>query len=405
MELLKKIFNNNTVENDGESSESLLKKLPRKKIIGFSIGGGVLLAIFIGYVMVQNIRAEIASFHNETPIPQEPNLKADSSQKNNQLEHLRNADNEIQKKQLNGNISSQMDVVSMDWENVYEKNKALEREKALTQASVNQGADSVNTNKMKSDGGKQIAMNVKTDKRKSDRKSANRQFTDRKSVRQSYKIKRGKDWDNEKITTNVMPVERTVEPTKQPESDSDPYFNTTKIIVDNTPKLAISENKKDKSQYIAGVVNGKQLITNGKRVSFRILEPTRILGFEVPKNTLVSGLAFLGSGRVTFQISSIHVSNQTLPIQFKTLDQDLVEGLAYEGDNPVRNDIRQGTTQAMEDVTNSAISYIPQYAGVAYAGRSLARGISRAVGTGTNRKKSQEIWLEDGYKIFFVLKN
>ena len=170
-------------------------------------------------------------------------------------------------------------------------------------------------------------------------------------------------------------------------------------------KSSVTENKKDKLQYIAGVVNGKQLITNGKRVSFRILEPTRILGFDVPKNTLVSGLAYLGSGRVTFQISSIHVSSQTLPIQFKTLDQDLVEGLAYDGDSPVRTDIRQGTTQAMEDVTNSAISYIPQYAGVAYAGRSLARGISRAVGTGTNRKKSQEIWLEDGYKIFFVLKN
>ena len=401
MEFLKKIFNNKTLESDGGSSDNPLKKLSRKKIIYLAVGGGLLLTIVIGYVMVQNIRAEIALFSNETPVPKEPNLKADSLQKDNGYDRLRNADNEIQKKLLNGNTSPQMDVVSMDWENVYEKNKTMESQKPLPQDSINQLIGKNNVKKIESYEEKQIATKATTN----GRKPANRQFTDRKPERPNYKIKRGKDWDNEKITTNVTPGERSVEPVKTPERDSDPYFNTTKIIVDNAAKSTATENKKDKSQYIAGVVNGKQLITNGKRVSFRILEPTRILGFDVPKNTLVSGLAYLGSGRVTFQISSIHVSSQTLPIQFKTLDQDLVEGLAYDGDSPVRTDIRQGTTQAMEDVTNSAISYIPQYAGVAYAGRSLARGISRAVGTGTNRKKSQEIWLEDGYKIFFVLKN
>lgn len=401
MEFLKKIFDNKRLESDGDYLVNPTEKLSRKRIIYLAVGGGILLTIVIGYVMVQNIRAEIALFQNETPVPKEPNLKADSLQKDKGYERLRNADNEIQKKQLNGNTSPQMDVVSMDWENIYEKNKAMESQKHLPQDSVNQAIEKKTTKKIESYKEKQIAIKATTNRRK----SANRQFTDRKPERPNYRIKRGKDWDNEKITTNVTPVERTVEPTKTPEKDFDPYFNTTKIIVDNAAKSTITESKKDKSQYIAGVVNGKQLITNGKRVSFRILEPTRILGFDVPKNTLVSGLAYLGSGRVTFQISSIHVSSQTLPIQFKTLDQDLVEGLAYEGDSPVRTDIRQGTTQAMEDVTNSAISYIPQYAGVAYAGRSLARGISRAVGTGTNRKKSQEIWLEDGYKIFFVLKN
>lgn len=401
MEFLKKILNYKTPESDGDSSDNTSNKLSRKKIIYLAVGGGILLTVVIGYVMVQNIRAEIALFQNETPVPKEPNLKADSLQKDKGYERLRNADNEIQNKQLNGNTSPQMDVVSMDWGNVYEKNKLVENQKPLPQDSVNQAIDKKNTKKIETYEEKQIAMKATTN----GRKSTNRQFTDRKSERPNYRIKRGKDWDNEKVTTNVTPIERSVEPTKTLERDSDPYFNTTKIIVDNTVKSIASENKKDKSQYIAGVVNGKQLITNGKRVSFRILEPTRILGFDVPKNTLVSGLAYLGSGRVTFHISSIHVSSQTLPIQFKTLDQDLVEGLAYDGDSPVRTDIRQGTTQAMEDVTNSAISYIPQYAGVAYAGRSLARGISRAVGTGTNRKKSQEIWLEDGYKIFFVLKN
>ena len=401
MEFLKKIFNKRTPESEGDSSDISSKKLSRKKIIYLSVGGGAILIIAIGYVMVQNIRAEIALFHNETPVPKEPNLKADSLQKDKGYDRLRNADNEIQKKQLNGNASPQMEVVSMDWENVYEKNKTVESQKTLPQNPANQLIEKEDMKKNESYEEKQIAMKATTN----GQKSANRQFTDRKPKRTNYKIKRGKDWDNEKITTNVTPVERSVEPTKTLESNSDQYFNTTKIVVDNSVKSSVTENKKDKSQYIAGVVNGKQLITNGKRVSFRILEPTRILGFDVPKNTLVSGLAYLGSGRVTFQISSIHVSSQTLPIQFKTLDQDLVEGLAYDGDSPVRTDIRQGTTQAMEDVTNSAISYIPQYAGVAYAGRSLARGISRAVGTGTNRKKSQEIWLEDGYKIFFVLKN
>ena len=58
MEFLKKIFNNKTLESDRGSSDNPLKKLSRKKIIYLAVGGGLLLTIVIGYVMVQNIRAE-----------------------------------------------------------------------------------------------------------------------------------------------------------------------------------------------------------------------------------------------------------------------------------------------------------------------------------------------------------
>ena len=388
MEIFQKIKEFFTIEKPSEKKEikteelslkERLRLLSQGKIALIAIGVGLCLTVFVAWTTIEKAKQEMALVKQEVPVPTTPTFKEDSSQVNKKYSHLNSADETIKKK-MNDN------PVSMDWQKSYE----------ITDSSPANG----NRSEIgKSDSVKMIPATNKN------LTYEERKITDRSKNR---KPKQKKDW----VLEESKPKTRTIEPIAEPvgnegqtkSANIDDYFNTVKS--DN--KKADSKEQPAKPQtnehYVTGVVNGNQLIKNGKRVSFRITEATTINGNYVPRNTLVTGLAYLGSNRVTFEIASIKINNQTNPLKLKTLDQDMVEGLAFDGDNPIRNDVRQGTTQALDDISNQALSYIP-YAGIAYAGKSLGRGLSRALSSGTNRKKAQEIMLEDGYKVYFVVKN
>ncbi|PWK17199.1 uncharacterized protein DUF3714 [Arcicella aurantiaca] len=366
-------------KNEKISLKEHLRLLSQGKVALIAIGVGLCLTIFVAWTTIERAKEEMALGEQEVPVPTTPSFKEDSSQANKKYSHLNSADETIKKK-MNDN------PVSMDWQKSYE----------ITDSSPANG----NRSEIgKSDSVKMIPATNKN------LTYEERKITDRSKNR---KPKQKKDWvlEESKPKTRITePITESIGNEGQTKSANiDDYFNTVKA--DN--KKADSKEQSAKPQanehYVTGVVNGNQLIKNGKRVSFRITEATTINGNYVPRNTLITGLAYLGSNRVTFEIASIKINNQTTPLKLKTLDQDMVEGLAFDGDNPIRTDVRQGTTQALDDISNQALSYIP-YAGIAYAGKSLGRGLSRALSSGTNRKKAQEIMLEDGYKVFFVVKN
>ncbi len=367
------------IKTERLSLKERLRLLSQGKIALIVIGVGLCLTVFVAWTTIEKAKQEMALVKQEVPVPATPSFKEDSSKVNKKLPHLSSADETIKKK-MNDN------PVSMDWQKTYE---SIEDSPANGNRSEIGQRDSVKmiptTNK-----------NLSYEERKVVDRSKNR------------KPKQKKDW----VLEESKPQTRIIEPITEPignegqtkSSNIDDYFNTVKADNKSGNEKEQPAKPQSNEHYVTGVVNGNQLIRNGKRVSFRITEATTINGNYVPRNTLVTGLAYLGSNRVTFEIASIKISNQTTPLKLKTLDQDMVEGLAFDGDNPIRNDVRQGTTQALDDISNQALSYIP-YAGIAYAGKSLGRGLSRALSSGTNRKKAQEIMLEDGYKVFFVVKN
>ena len=367
------------IKTERLSLKERLRLLSQGKIALIAIGVGLILTVFVAWTTIEKAKQDMALVKQEVPVPATPSFKEDSSKVNKKLSHLNSADETIKKK-MNDN------PVSMDWQKSYE----------ITDSSP------ANSNRSEIGQRDSVKMIPATNK--------NLTYEERKIVDRSKnrKPKQKKDW----VLEESKPKTRIIEPITEPIGNEeqaksakiDDYFNTVKA--DNKAENSKEQPAKPQSNehYVTGVVNGNQLIRNGKRVSFRITEATTINGSYVPRNTLVTGLAYLGSNRVTFEIASIKINNQTTPLKLKTLDQDMVEGLAFDGDNPIRNDVRQGTTQALDDISNQALSYIP-YAGIAYAGKSLGRGLSRALSSGTNRKKAQEIMLEDGYKVFFVVKN
>ncbi len=367
------------IETEKLSLKEKLHLLSQGKVGLIAIGVGILLTVLIAWKTIDNARQEMATVKQEVPVPTTPSFKEDSSQVNKKHSHLNSAD-EMIKKKMNDN------PVSMDWQKSYE----------ITDSSP------ANGNRSEIGQRDSVKMIPATNK--------NLTYEERKVVDRSKnrKPKQKKDW----VLEESKPKARTIEPITEPignegqakSASIDDYFNTVKADNRKVDSKEQPAKPQANEHYVTGVVNGNQLIKNGKRVSFRITEATTINGNYVPRNTLVTGLAYLGNNRVTFEIASIKINNQTTPLKLKTLDQDMVEGLAFDGDNPVRNDVRQGTTQAIDDISNEALNYIP-YAGIAYAGKSLGRGLSRALSSGTNRKKAQEIMLEDGYKVFFVVKN
>ncbi|MEA5462001.1 conjugative transposon protein TraM [Arcicella sp. LKC2W] len=367
------------IKTEELSLKERLFLLSQGKVGLIAIGVGIVLIVIIAWTTIEKARQEMATVKQEVPVPTIPSFKEDSSKVNKKYSHLNSADETIKKK-MNDN------PVSMDWQKSYE---IIDSSPASSNRSEIGQRDSVKiiptTNK-----------NLTYEERKIADRSKNR------------KPKQKKDW----VLEESKPKARITEPITESignegqtkSANIDDYFNTVKADNKNADSKVQPAKPQVNEHYVTGVVNGNQLIKNGKRVSFRITEATTINGNFVPRNTLVTGLAYLGNNRVTFEIASIKINNQTTPLKLKTLDQDMVEGLAFDGDNPVRNDVRQGTTQAIDDISNEALSYIP-YAGIAYAGKSLGRGLSRALSSGTNRKKAQEIMLEDGYKVFFVVKN
>ncbi len=369
----------NQTKNEKLSLKERLRLMSQGRIAVIAIGVGICLTVFIAWTTIDKAREEMALEKQEVPVPTTPRFKEDSSKVNKKYAHLNSADETIKKK-MNDN------PVSMDWQKTYEN---IENSPASGNRSEIGQRDSVKmipaTNK-----------NLNYEERKIADRSKNR------------KPKQKKDWvlEESKSKTRINePVAEPIGNEGQTKSASiDDYFNTVKADSKNGNAKDQPAKPQSNEHYVTGVVNGNQLIKNGKRVSFRITEATTINGNFVPRNTLITGLAYLGNNRVTFEISSIKINNQTTPLKLKTLDQDMVEGLAFDGDNPIRNDVRQGTTQAIDDISNEALNYIP-YAGIAYAGKSLGRGLSRALSSGSNRKKAQEIMLEDGYKVFFVVKN
>jgi hypothetical protein len=376
---IEKPSNKKDTKTEELSLKERLRLLSQGKIALMAIGVGLCLTVFVAWTTIVKAKQEMATIKQEVPVPTTPSFKEDSSKVNNKLSHLNSADETIKKK-MNDN------PVSMDWQKSYE----------ITDSSPANGNRSEIGQR---DSVKMIPATNKTltyEERKVVDRSKNR------------KPKQKKDW----VLEESKPKTRITEPITEPvgnegqtkSANIDDYFNTVKADNKNSDSKEQPAKPQSNEHYVTGVVNGNQLIKNGKRVSFRITEATTINGNYVPRNTLVTGLAYLGSNRVTFEIASIKINNQTTPLKLKTLDQDMVEGLAFDGDNPIRNDVRQGTTQALDDISNQALSYIP-YAGIAYAGKSLGRGLSRALSSGTNRKKAQEIMLEDGYKVFFVVKN
>lgn len=138
--------------------------------------------------------------------------------------------------------------------------------------------------------------------------------------------------------------------------------------------------------FLKAVVNGNQKLTGNSTINLRITEAFTVNGKKFPRNTLVYGRVSGGAGgRLKVKISSVF----STPVQMVVLDQDFMQGIAYEYDEPVGDAIAESGNDALDEILYS----IP-YGGVASGIADLGRNITRKT------RKVKPVFLADGYPLY-----
>lgn len=172
-------------------------------------------------------------------------------------------------------------------------------------------------------------------------------------------------------------------------------FNTTSL--ENTVVSPIHQRKKE---LIKAAIYGTQLVRNNSAVRIRLLEAMTIEDEIVPANTLCNGVAMMGGNRLIILITAFKIGADYIPAKMMVYDSnDMLPGIAYLSDN-TKGQIRQQNNQALDNIDN-AVYNIGSATGIAgQVGAGVVTGISRSLRYGGVQKKSGEIELNEGYKVF-----
>ena len=183
--------------------------------------------------------------------------------------------------------------------------------------------------------------------------------------------------------------------------------NSTEQNGFNTVVVSKNSNQKVKTHgtgYIKAAVYGHQTIRSGGQVRLRLLEEMKVDETTIPANTICTGIAMLGSNRVSIALTSAQVRGQNISLKKIVFDRDLIPGIAFTNDNAVQQSMRQQRNSGIDQATNDVVSTLPQMGGLAGAavvtGAGVARGVSNAIRYGGVQKQIGEIELEEGYRVF-----
>ncbi|MDD4192922.1 MAG: conjugative transposon protein TraM, partial [Mangrovibacterium sp.] len=78
-------------------------------------------------------------------------------------------------------------------------------------------------------------------------------------------------------------------------------------------------------------VNSTQTLLNGQNVKLRLLEPVETGGFELPKNSLITGIAQIQGERLQIFIHFLEHNGNIVPVQLTAYDTDGQQGLFIPG--------------------------------------------------------------------------
>ncbi len=181
-------------------------------------------------------------------------------------------------------------------------------------------------------------------------------------------------------------------------------FNTvvvsSKKSAENTPNKEFTSSKR----YYKAVIYGNQTVRSGSQVRIRLLESLTVDGQTIPPNSLCTGIALLGSNRVTIALTSVQVHGQQMSIKSIVFDKDLLPGIAFTNETEIQQSIRQQRNSGIDQASNDVINNIPQIGGTAgvalSTGVGVINGISKSIRYGGVQKNIGEITLEEGYRVF-----
>lgn len=210
--------------------------------------------------------------------------------------------------------------------------------------------------------------------------------------------------ENEKPTVRngkavAMPVgqvrERVVSSLAQPMSDAEfvAGYTDERNFGFNT---AIGITGEESKNTIAACVHADQTITDGQAVRLRLLEPMRLAGRIIPRNTVVVGGARVQGERLGIELTSIEYGGTIIPMELAVFDSDGQEGIFIPGSMEI--DAVKEIAANMGSSLGSSINISTN------AGAQLASDLGKGVIQGTSqyiakKMRTMKVHLKAGYKV------
>ena len=159
---------------------------------------------------------------------------------------------------------------------------------------------------------------------------------------------------------------------------------------------AIGAEETTGKNTIAACVQGDQTLTDGQTVKLRLLEPMRVSGRVIPRNTLLVGAARLQGERLGIGITSLEHGGNIIPAELEVYDSDGQAGIFIPGSMEI--DAAKEIGANMGSSLGSSIN-ISTDAGAQLAsdlGRGAIQGISQYI---SKRMRTIKVHLKSGYRV------
>jgi len=143
-------------------------------------------------------------------------------------------------------------------------------------------------------------------------------------------------------------------------------------------------------------IHGNQTITDGQAVRLRLLEAMRVGNREIPRNSVIVGVARLQGERLSITLKSIEHNGMIIPIELAVYDNDGQEGIFIPKSMEV--DAAKEVGANMGSSLNSSIN-ISSNAGAQLAsdlGKGVIQGVSQYI---SKKMRTVKIHLKAGYRV------
>ena len=147
---------------------------------------------------------------------------------------------------------------------------------------------------------------------------------------------------------------------------------------------------------IAACVQGDQTITDGQTVRLRLLEPMRVSGRTIPRNTPLVGTARLQGERLEIGIISLEHQGNIIPVELAVYDSDGQAGIFVPGS--METDAAKEIGANMGSSLGSSIN-ISTDAGAQLAsdlGKGVIQGVSQYI---SKKMRTVRVHLKSGYRV------
>ena len=159
---------------------------------------------------------------------------------------------------------------------------------------------------------------------------------------------------------------------------------------------AIGSTEAPGKNTIAACVQGDQTVTDGQTVRLRLLEPMRVSGRTIPRNTTLVGTARLQGERLEIGIGSLEHQGNIIPVELEVYDSDGQAGIFVPGS--METDAAKEIGANMGSSLGSSIN-ISTDAGAQLAsdlGKGVIQGVSQYI---SKRMRTVRVHLKSGYRV------